>query len=395
MKNAKEIDRLLVLKGRSRVGELSRTHGGYEFSFHPDWHRRAISYRISGSPTPLFQQGESLPPFFANLLPEGYRLKALRESVKTSEDDLFSLLVAAGGSFVGDVQIEIEDAVPRVPIDLSPKGIDFHEFFLKHAGGSFPDSFSGVQEKISSSMITLPVSLARKKWQAILKLNPAEKPNLVENEFACMTLAKKCGLPVASVRRIYDKSRNPGLLVERFDRSWSADENRFDMIHQEDGCQILNVYPSQKYRMSWNDLVHAVQELTGGSSVQTMGMVKLYVFSYLIGNGDLHAKNLSLYDPPGHPRSLTPAYDLVCTRIYGDDSMALKWDGRDRGLKRSQVLAFGVRFGLPPIAIEMMLDKLLGLLAKNLEILFSIPMDAKMSRLLRAMVTDRMKDMAG
>jgi|LakMenEpi03Aug12_release.lakeMendotaPanAssembly.Ray.scaffolds.fasta_scaffold318004_2 serine/threonine-protein kinase HipA len=50
--------------------------------------------------------GVNLHPFFAGLLPEGIRLKALKNSLKTSEDNLFAMLLALGEESIGDVYVE-------------------------------------------------------------------------------------------------------------------------------------------------------------------------------------------------------------------------------------------------------------------------------------------------
>ncbi len=39
-------------------------------------------------------------------------------------------------------------------------------------------------------------------------------------------------------------------------------------------------------------------------------------FNLYVGNNDSHAKNLSIYSVPGQGVTLTPFYDLVCTRLY-------------------------------------------------------------------------------
>ena len=39
-------------------------------------------------------------------------------------------------------------------------------------------------------------------------------------------------------------------------------------------------------------------------------------FNLFAGNNDSHAKNLSMYSVPGHGVTLTPFYDLMCTRLY-------------------------------------------------------------------------------
>ena len=57
-------------------------------------------------------------------------------------------------------------------------------------------------------------------------------------------------------------------------------------------------------------------------------------YSYLIGNGDLHARNVSLLVQPNGRIVLAPAYDLLSTVPYGDRRLALKVEGRDDNVKR-------------------------------------------------------------
>ena len=68
---------------------------------------------MTGHPPPIH-------PFFAGLLPEGVRLRALVRRVKTSEDDLLSLLVAAGADCIGDVavvrDVNARETTPAVDI---------------------------------------------------------------------------------------------------------------------------------------------------------------------------------------------------------------------------------------------------------------------------------------
>ena len=61
-------------------------------------------------------------------------------------------------------------------------------------------------------------------------------------------------------------------------------------------------------------------------------LLKVVVFSWLIGNGDLHGKNMSIYNPDGWWQP-TPAYDLLCTQPYAgwNDPMALNLYGRAKG----------------------------------------------------------------
>ena len=46
--------------------------------------------------------------------------------------------------------------------------------------------------------------------------------------------------------------------------------------------------------------------------------MRWFVFNYLIGNSDAHAKNIAFLVSPGRI-DLAPAYDLLSVRPYGDD----------------------------------------------------------------------------
>ena len=49
-------------------------------------------------------------------------------------------------------------------------------------------------------------------------------------------------------------------------------------------------------------------------------LFKLVVFNYLFSNGDAHLKNFSVLETLSGDYALSPAYDLVNTRIHVDDT---------------------------------------------------------------------------
>lgn len=382
---ARDRSRLTIYRGDALAGELLRTEEGCSFSFAPsflgDGRFSGLSYRIPKDSRPIVFRGANLHPFFAGLLPEGLRLNALLRNLKTSADDLFTLFAAAGGHTIGDVYAQ--DA--RVHASSSPppklREIDFHERFASLIAADpyslGEDAIAGIQEKVSASMISFPLNIAKSTKAYIVKLNPPDKPNLVENEFCCMALAKRCGLDVANAKLVRDKNRRSGLLVERFDRVWRPEAGGFGMLHQEDACQYLDRFPADKYRLSFNDVLKGACEQAASPRATALKLIRLYCFSYLIGNGDLHAKNVSLLSTQDGLVDSSPAYDLISTRLYGDEKMALKLDGKDEGFHRKAIVAFATRFGLPNLATERMLDRLLRAFGKNASLLQAIPADRK------------------
>lgn len=92
------------------AGVLLRTENGARFTYDSQYlaqHAReplaAVAHTLPLRAEPHEVLGDNLHPYFAGLLPEGLRLRALVRAVKTSEDDLFSLLLAAGQDAIGAV----------------------------------------------------------------------------------------------------------------------------------------------------------------------------------------------------------------------------------------------------------------------------------------------------
>ena len=361
------VERADVFCGDALAGSLERTPRGsrftYEASFLDACRRRGWGL---GFQVPLIAsvetEGVNLHTFFAGLLPEGIRLQALERSVKTSRDDLFSLLMAAGSEAIGDVRVVPPGEVPRPApvVDLGKlETTSFAEVLaasLDYRHGGERHLIPGVQPKVSASMLTLPVKVRRhSKGEAMLKLEPAEYPHLVANELFFMTMAKDCGLEVADVAQVRDREGSPGLVVTRFDRRGGPSPTR---LHCEDGCQFLDRYAADKYRVSFKDIALGVQLRVTAAKVELPKLLRLLAFSYLIGNGDLHARNVSVLVEPGGLIRLAPAYDLLSTFPYGDRRLALKVSGRDDNLKRAHLVDLGRQLDLAPAFITRMLDEL-------------------------------------
>jgi len=207
-----------------------------------------------------------------------------------------------------------------------------------------------------------------------------------------MKLARECGLDVPEVKVVLDKDSNPGLLVERFDRSFDKKNKRVKKIHQEDVCQLLNVYPSEKYRISMREVAEVLEEVTSTPIIEVSKLLRLYLFSYFIGNGDLHGKNISILKYYDTDRTvLSPAYDLLSTYPYGDKEMALHLEGKKSNIRYKDILNFAKRHGIEERVIESMV-----LVLKNeiLEAVRSIPtigLDDKKTKALLQVIRDRVK----
>jgi serine/threonine-protein kinase HipA len=402
---AREIERLFVHRAGERAGELQRTEHGASFIYGVEYaavHRGdasfAVAFQLPVRPEPFTTSGVNLHPFFAGLLPEGLRLRALVRSVKTSEDDLFTLLAQVGEDAIGDVALTVTDAVPRErSLEIDEAGlaaVSFRELLersLEYGDDTTHSTMSGAQPKVSAAMISFPVRSRARGAAYLLKLTPSEYPRLVENEAFFMKVARSAGLETASAKLVHDARGESALLVQRFDRQVRADGS-IARLHQEDACQLLNRYPADKYRLKLADVAGAL-DVCEAPLVAKFEMLRLQAFSYLIANGDLHAKNVSVLSH-GHSVGLSPAYDVLSTLPYGDAKLALSMEGRDDRLRAKDFIAFGERLGIQPPATKRMLAKLIDCVGPWTERLSEIGLDAKKSRHLERVMRERLDALA-
>ncbi|MCV7377499.1 protein kinase [Mycobacterium alsense] len=340
---------------------------------------------------PLITTGGAVPPFFAGLLPEGVRLGVVTSSTKTSVDDHFTLLLAIGGDTIGNVRVLPAGTSPpeREPMFDPARDTDFRKVFQRLTGSvdADPVGLSGVQPKVSAAIWSTPARTTT--GPAILKLNPPTGfPRLVENEHFFMQMAVDCGLRAAQTQLIHDAAGRSALLVHRFDRQGDV------RIAQEDACQVASVYPAAKYRIHAQTAIASLADACargGGSrAAAALDLLRTVVFSWLIGNGDLHGKNLSIYCPDGLWRP-TPAYDLLTTQPYAGwrDSMALPLYGRANRLNRNHFMEAAARLGLRERAPASMINDVVDGAAQWPDRCDQIGFDERKTELLSEMLRSR------
>ena len=352
-----------VYKQGILAARLERHEGGTKFSYLPkylDADLPAVATTLPVSAAPVFTPSGAVPPYFTGLLPEGRRLNSLRRSVKASADDELALLMAAGGDAVGDVQTVPHGEPPAeggTAVVLDPKlPLDF-DALLGDSGLIDPVALAGVQDKLSAGMISLPVAQAGKRY--ILKLNAPEFPSVVENEFLMFRYARRLRIPVSNVQLVHDVVGRAGLLVERFDRVTAPDGSPLRLA-VEDGAQILGLYPADKYSVPFSEVCAALAGHCPARLPALRNLVIQLAFAWLTGNGDLHAKNVSMVEAPGvlgaREFTIAPVYDIPSTVVYGDKTLALAVGGKKTGISRRHFLAWAVKLGLTERAAQHSMD---------------------------------------
>jgi serine/threonine-protein kinase HipA len=299
------------------------------------------------------------------------RLRAVIAAVKTSADDELSLLLAVAGDAVGDVTV-VPAGEPPSPAGgtdnlADPASVSFGELFARSidpSGAYLDRAIPGLQEKLSDAVVSFP--LRRRATPSILKLNTPAYPRIVENEAFFLSLARACGFRVPSFEVIRDRDGHSGLLVERFDRTLGG--GNVARIAQEDACQFLGKWPADKYRVSVNDIAGRMVELASSPQAAVLDLICQVAFAWVIGNGDLHAKNLSLqWRRDVRVVAPSPLYDIVSTLPYPvDQHLALRIDGRDDNLQGRFLQDFARRHGVPDALVRRRVERIIARVAEGL-----------------------------
>jgi serine/threonine-protein kinase HipA len=270
-----------------------------------------------------------LPAFFANLLPEGPMRDYLAERAGVKPEREFFLIAVLGQDLPG--ALEIRPADGRTPLDNN--GAVSAEAVADSASeAALHFSLAGVQLKFSAvksatGRLTIPVDGVGGSW--IVKLPSTKFPNVPENEFAMMELARRVGISVPEtalvpINQIFglpseiNAFGEHAYVIKRFDRAANGER-----IHIEDFAQVFGVFPERKYeRASYRNIAEVIWTETGETGI--VEFVRRLVFTALIGNADMHLKNWSLIYLDRWNASLAPAYDFVSTIVYlPDDRLAL------------------------------------------------------------------------
>jgi serine/threonine-protein kinase HipA len=395
------VDAADVLKGGRRAATLTRTRGGIELRYLDEWvslGRPALASTLPVTTEPVVTAGAAVPAYFAGLLPEGRRLGVLRRAVKTSADDELSLLLAVGADAIGDVQVVPAGIRPEAEIpprvNLGAVGSTRFRDLLDELGiAAQRVALPGIQDKTSAAMINLPVARAGERF--ILKLNPVgEYPHLVENEAFFLDAAGRSGLMVPPHELVTDADGVPGLLVRRFDRT--TVDGRPHALAVEDGCQAAGLPPAEKYRLTADRVFAILAVLCDAPAVAGRELLRQLAFAYVSGNGDAHAKNFSVVQGLDGERRVAPAYDLPCSYMYGDRTMALGIGQRHGSeFSAADFVGLGAQLGVPERSVRRMLGELAQRVELWLADMNALPFDAGQLRKLRRVVLHRRDQLAG
>lgn len=206
------------------------------------------------------------------------------------------------------------------------------DFPLANRDNSGKTSLAGVQDKIVLAQTPDGWSRALdgRPSSHILKPASSQYPTMIFDEEYGARLSRAVGLTSFDTwLETFDGE--VALVIERYDRDPRLPGGR---LQQEDFNQALGARGIQKYqrhggRVSLAAIARTVNHWAGQADLHRL--LRMVTLAVVVGNLDLHAKNLSLLHPPDGSTTLAPAYDVVpLTHLDADGELALAIDGEYR-----------------------------------------------------------------
>ena len=222
----------------------------------------------------------------------------------------------------------------------------------------------GVQKKLSlhlSKEVYPRLTVVNYPTEYILKPQVKEFRALPEAEHIVMSMADKA--KIRTVPHALVKSKDSyAYITKRIDRVFSKDSN-VKLIAMEDFCQLDLRLTQDKYKGSYERCGNIIKKYSSRSGLDMSELFYRLVFSFIVGNSDMHLKNFSLIESESGSEEyhLSPAYDLLPVNVImpeDKEEFALPINGKKRNIHRKDFLIFAAGCGIAKLAAEKMIEQL-------------------------------------
>jgi serine/threonine-protein kinase HipA len=238
-------------------------------------------------------------------------------------------------------------------------------------------SISGVQEKLSFILDKNILRLTKEGEHGTYILKPIpwdlkKVDQVPANEHLTMQIAKQVyGINTADNAIIFFRDGTPAYITKRFDVKKDGSKWGKEDFASLAGRTKDNAGANFKYEYSYEEVGMLIQKYVPAWRVEIEKYFSLIVFNFLFSNGDAHIKNFSLLESSKGDYLLSPAYDLINTRLHvGDSDFALNKglfaddfkseEYQKRGHpSKNDFIEFAKRIGLIETRIEKLLNPFL------------------------------------
>ncbi|MBQ5390358.1 MAG: HipA domain-containing protein [Clostridia bacterium] len=252
----------------------------------------------------------------------------------------------------------------------------------------------GVQKKMSLHLTaegeTPRLTLVNYPTGYILKPQTEKYTALPEMEYLVMQMAEATGIktvPYALIR-MPSQENSFAYITKRIDR---MDGKMFAM---EDFCQLEERLTEDKYRGSYERCGKIVAKYSTASGFDMTELYLRTVFSFAVGNSDMHLKNFSLIETEegSGKYMLSAAYDMLSTNVVipsDKEQLALTLNGKKQNIRQKDFLVFADTIGIPERSAEKMIEKIVKLKDKYISMCRESYMPDEMKDALEALIEER------
>ena len=225
----------------------------------------------------------------------------------------------------------------------------------------------GVQKKLSLHLLSdtaAPrLTLVDYPTGYILKPQVADFEALPQAEHLVMSMADATGIATVP-HALICQNGEIAYLTKRIDRRFG--ENSVELLAMEDFCQLDRRLTEDKYRGSYERCAKVIRQYSSRKQLDLSELFLRLVFSYVVGNSDMHLKNFSLIEPEvGSGRYvLSAAYDLLPVNVVmpeDTEEFALAMNGKKRNLCKKDFMVFADACGIQKNAAEKMIAKVVSM----------------------------------
>jgi len=228
----------------------------------------------------------------------------------------------------------------------------------------------GVQAKLSISLIKRTQKESEGRLTVVGALGgnyifkpPSDKfPEMPANEHLTMRIAEAYNIQVVPSSLIRLASGELSYITKRIDRLGSGEK-----VHMLDMFQITEAF--DKYKSSMEKVGKALHLYSENTLLDKIIYFELSLFSFLVGNNDMHLKNFSMIKNT-NGWMLAPAYDLLNVSIILPDDkeeLALTLEGKKKKLKNENFVHLGKSLDLTDKQIESVFKRMVKNKAKAIE----------------------------
>lgn len=224
----------------------------------------------------------------------------------------------------------------------------------------------GVQKKLSLHLFSEQghprLTLVNYPTGYILKPQVPEFASLPEAEQLVMSMADTAGISTVP-HALIKENDSFAYITKRIDRIFK--KNTMQMLAMEDFCQLDLRLAQDKYRGSYERCARIIDRYSFRSRLDQTELFLRMVFSFLVGNSDMHLKNFSLIETEEGSGKyvLSPAYDLLPINVImpeDKEQFALAMNGKKMNIRRKDFLVFAEECGIGRNSAERMMAMLVS-----------------------------------